>query len=146
MVLQSVDACAMSQSQMLGSEICACTLHWQNLANQKNILWATAGQDVSGVQVSSVWLRSGTGNNIAALTPLNLPFCTDIICFCMALQLEKANRSLAELSQQHAQAEAERAGLIEKAVQATALAGNLQKQVHICTQHWTLGPLHACSL
>ena len=45
------------------------------------------------------------------------------------LQLEKANRQLADLKQQQTQAEAERAGLIERAVQATALAEGLQKQV-----------------
>ena len=45
------------------------------------------------------------------------------------LQLEKANRQLADLKQQQAQAEAERAGLIERAVQANALAEGLQKQV-----------------
>ena len=45
------------------------------------------------------------------------------------MQLEKANRQIAELQQQHTQAEVERAGLIERAVQATALADSLQKQV-----------------
>lgn len=45
------------------------------------------------------------------------------------LQLEKANRQLADLKQHQAQAEAERAGLIERAVQANALAEGLQKQV-----------------
>ena len=45
------------------------------------------------------------------------------------MQLEKVNRQLAELKQQAAQMEAERAGLIERAVQASALAESLQKQV-----------------
>lgn len=44
------------------------------------------------------------------------------------------NRQLAELRQQQAHAEAEWAGLIERAVQATALAETLQKQVHDTTE------------
>lgn len=45
------------------------------------------------------------------------------------MQLEKTNRQMTELQRQQVQAEAERAGLIERAMQATALADSLQKQV-----------------